>query len=89
MNAEQFTMWLHGFFELSGAEELSKTQVSIIKDHLDLLFCKETPDRSERLIEAIKKMRRSPITNNNEFPATTSSPWWGDNSVLNPRQVLC
>lgn len=49
MNPEKFTMWLHGFFEISGAEELTKTQVQIIKDHLNLCFDKQTPDRSKEL----------------------------------------
>lgn len=86
MNAEQFTMWLHGFFEISESEELSKKQVQIIKDHLDLLFCKETPDRSEILIETIEKMRETPMINSSEPGAYN---WLKYPYEAGPRQVLC
>lgn len=44
MNETEFTYWLQGFFELSNAEELTREQVKIIKDHLSLVFDKKTPD---------------------------------------------
>lgn len=40
------TFWLNGFFEITESEGLNERQVSIIKDHLKLVFQKETPDRS-------------------------------------------
>jgi len=43
MTSEQFTYWLNGYFELSGAEELNKDQVKIIKDHIKLVLTKVTP----------------------------------------------
>jgi hypothetical protein len=43
MKSESFTYWLNGFFELSGSNELNQGQVQIIKDHLALVFKKETP----------------------------------------------
>jgi hypothetical protein len=46
MNEREFVLWLHGFFEISEAKELSEKQVQIIKDHLNLFFKKQTPDRS-------------------------------------------
>jgi hypothetical protein len=46
MTTEQFTIWLQGFFELSEEKKLSEKQVTIIKDHLALVFEKVTPDRS-------------------------------------------
>ncbi len=46
MNQNEFCYWLQGFFELSGSSELNATQVRIIKDHLDLVFIKETPVRA-------------------------------------------
>jgi len=48
MNYEQFAIWLHGFLEISNAEEINKEQTQIIKDHLALLFDKKTPDRSKK-----------------------------------------
>lgn len=43
MTAESFCFWLQGYFELGG-ENLSPQQVQIIKDHLALVFKKETPN---------------------------------------------
>lgn len=46
MEPRDFTYWLKGFFEISGATELTEKQVLIIQDHLDLVFKKETPNRN-------------------------------------------
>jgi hypothetical protein len=45
MNAEQFCYWLKGSFELAGMTQIDQVQVQIIKDHLNLVFKKETPNR--------------------------------------------
>ena len=45
-NPELFCFWLKGFFELSNADTISDKQLQIIKDHLDLVFDKITPDRN-------------------------------------------
>lgn len=47
MTTEQFTYWLQGFLELSENKTINERQVKIIKDHLALVFKKETPDRTE------------------------------------------
>lgn len=44
MNSTEFTYQLQGFFELSESKELNEKQVQIIKDHLNLVFNKVTPD---------------------------------------------
>lgn len=46
MEATDFCYWLQGFFELSEGKKLTPKQVEIIKDHLQLVFNKVTPDRS-------------------------------------------
>jgi len=46
MTHEQFVVWLHGFFEISDAKTLNEKQTQVIKDHLDLFFDKQTPDRT-------------------------------------------
>jgi hypothetical protein len=46
MTPENFTYFLQGYFEISGATYLSETQTQIVKDYLDLVFKKDTPDRS-------------------------------------------
>ena len=45
MSPENLCFWLQGFLEISNddAQELSARQVQIIKDHLALVFKKETP----------------------------------------------
>lgn len=45
MSPESFTYWLQGYFEISDSNTLSPQQVQIIRDHLDLVFEKVTPDR--------------------------------------------
>ncbi len=58
MDSEQFVYWLHGFFEISDAKTLTETQVQIIKDHLDLVFNKVTPDRK---IFTPKEINNNPL----------------------------
>jgi hypothetical protein len=45
MTAEQFTYWLQGFMEINNPEILGVRETQIIKDHLKLVFDKQTPDR--------------------------------------------
>jgi len=42
MTTENFAYWLKGFVEINGTEP-NKEQWQIIKDHLELVFKKETP----------------------------------------------
>ena len=57
MTCEQFTYWLQGYFEISGTTYLSELQTQIVKDHLDLVFKKVTPDREyiDEIYENIRK----------------------------------
>jgi hypothetical protein len=43
MTSNDFCYWLNGFFELSNGTTLTDEQVNIIRDHLNLVFKKETP----------------------------------------------
>lgn len=45
MTPENFTYWLQGFFEVQNPSILGEVQTQIIKDHLALVFKKETPNR--------------------------------------------
>lgn len=45
MTESQFTWWLQGFVELNPNAMLTLTQWQIVKDHLALVFKKETPNR--------------------------------------------
>lgn len=42
MTTEQFTYWLQGYFELSGATSLNEEQVKVIKEHIVLVLKKQT-----------------------------------------------
>lgn len=61
MTTEQFAYWLKGFFEIENPQgPLDERKVKIIKDHLDLVFNKTTPDRDakitkESLIDFLRK----------------------------------
>lgn len=46
MTAEQFVYWLQGFMEVANPTQLTETQTRQIKDHLNLVFDKQTPDRT-------------------------------------------
>lgn len=46
MTPEQFTYWLQGFIEVENPKTLNLRQTKIIKDHLNLVFKKETPKRN-------------------------------------------
>jgi len=46
-NERDFCYWLQGYFELTNTTRLTDNQTEIIKDHLNLVFDKKTPDRKE------------------------------------------
>ena len=46
MTTKQFAYWLQGFFEINDPQTINKEQTQIIRDHLNLLFDKITPDRN-------------------------------------------
>lgn len=45
MNAQDFAYWLKGFVEMNPNAMVTGTQWQIVKDHLELVFKKETPNR--------------------------------------------
>ena len=49
MNERDFVYWLQGFLELrEGDDGLSERQVRIIRDHVELVFNKVTPERKAK-----------------------------------------
>ena len=98
MNYEQFAIWLHGFLEISNADEINKEQTQIIKDHLALLFEKKTPIRKEKkeedTLEHFKKLaeewekRRPKDTEYPKYPpyAPMPMPTYPD---FNPHKIIC
>ena len=49
MDSKNFAYWLKGYFEISDSKKLDEKQVQIIKDHLELVFNKVTPNRNEEV----------------------------------------
>lgn len=45
MSSESFVYWLQGYFEIADPKSLGEKEIQIIKDHLDLVLKKETPNR--------------------------------------------
>ena len=45
MTTEQFVYWLQGFMEINDPDRIGPKETQIIKDHLALVFKKETPTR--------------------------------------------
>lgn len=57
MTPEQFAYWLQGFSEINGTAPPTPEQWRIIKDHLQLVFKKETSLYDWQL-DIIKEMNR-------------------------------
>lgn len=49
MTPEQFVYWLQGYMEIQCPTFVDAGRTKIIKDHLALVFKKETPERSSEL----------------------------------------
>ena len=45
MTPENFCYWLQGYIELENPGKISAEKTQVIKDHLNLVFKKETPNR--------------------------------------------
>jgi hypothetical protein len=91
MTAEQFTYWLQGFMEINDPETLGVRETQIIKDHLKLVFDKQTPVRKQLLTDA-PTTYPGPLTNNPGItaPNTPHIPktWeWDPNNK--PYTVTC
>lgn len=51
MTPESFVYWLQGFLEVANPKKMDEKQIQIVKDHLGLVFKKETPDRNSKNID--------------------------------------
>jgi hypothetical protein len=76
MTTEQFVYWLQGFMEVANPKTLDESQTQVIKDHLKLLFDKQTPDRDSE--------KSNPIINipPNIWPNQIEPDWWGKNRII-------
>jgi hypothetical protein len=76
MTAEQFAYWLQGFMELTSMNHLSTTQFQIVKDHLALVFNKQTPDR-----------KVPNVSTNPTWSQPTIPQWQEPNIVIEPSKL--
>jgi len=79
MTPEQFTYWLQGFNEIREKEAVGLTEKEwdIIKDHLQTVFHKVTPERGT-------------VTNPTIYPSTNPYPYQPPQDPLGQAyQVIC
>jgi len=70
MTPENFCYWLQGVFEVSNPQEMNKTQLDVIKEHLQLVFTKVTThfvcdvniDR-DKILQDVKTLTKEEIDN--------------------------
>jgi hypothetical protein len=78
MTAEQFVYWLQGFIEITDPIKLNKKETQQIKNHLKLVFDKQTPEVSLPSIQHGDGFRINPyqITcdGNNNLPDLLTTP---------------
>lgn len=88
MDSQQFVYWLQGFMELQDPTELDSTQVEIIKDHLNLVLGKVTPDRRVFHVDV-----GGIDTEAQDFIKEWTRPLWGESvcsATTDPRTIsLC
>ncbi len=76
MTPENFVYWLQGFLEVGNPVTINKEQLRIIRDHLSLVFKKETPDRNQYTINDLDKMTEE------KFVPFERSPAYGNPIVF-------
>jgi len=80
MTAEQFVYWLQGFMEVADPARLGERETQMIKDHLKLVFDKQTPDRNITV----------PVTQPSAPTPTMPYPKWQEpHWQPNPYQITC
>jgi len=90
MTTEQFTYWLQGFMEVANPTTLDATQTQIIKDHLALVFDKQTPDRT--FIPPLAPMPTTPYPmwqEPNPFKVICETSPYTDNGENPMKQIYC
>ena len=81
MTTEQFVYWLQGYLEVENPECISLKQTQVIKDHLKLVFKKETPIRDSKTTSNI-------FTDNTTIVAPFPK-WQEPHTSPNPFTVTC
>ena len=71
MTPEQFAYWLQGYAEISGKQP-TESEWQVIKDHLQTVFNKVTPDRLARPLSAPQPCQ----------PGITIPPGWPPGTII-------
>lgn len=88
MDAISFVYWINGFFEITDLNEgegilLSNAQVKTIRDHIQLVLSKVTPDRGPVVNPPIKVI---PDNGTTPLPYTPYNPWtpytWPNDGIV-------
>lgn len=91
MKAQDFCYWLQGFVEMNPSAMLTLTQWQIVKDHLKLVFEKETPDRqpdSRRLPISVPTGPAKPIFDGGVLREGWPNPLKPDEPYSPPRPFM-
>lgn len=86
MDSEKFVYWLQGFVELNPNAMLTLTQWQIVKDHLALVFKKETPNRN--VGTPFPGYPRQPSDRVLDVPFT-KLPWQAPGTQWPPGTIIC
>lgn len=91
MTENQFVFWLQGFVELNPNAMLTLTQWQIVKDHLALVFKKETPNRT---VAPRQDQVDVPSERGQPFPGMLDTPfkqpaWMQPTTQWPPGTIIC
>jgi hypothetical protein len=90
MTAEQFVYWLQGYIEINDPVNITSRETQIIKDHLKLVFEKQTPNRLTTVPDTgiTNTPYPGPFTTNPCTVPNTTKTWEWDR-INNPFTVTC
>jgi hypothetical protein len=90
MTAEQFVYWLQGYLEIDNPDNIPLNQTKIIKDHLKLVFDKQTPDRTFTPPLAPMPITPYPTWQDpNPFKVTCETSPYTDSGENPMKQIYC
>jgi hypothetical protein len=90
MTAEQFVYWLQGYLEIDNPDNIPLNQTKIIKDHLKLVFDKQTPDRTFTTPLAPMPITPYPTWQEpNPFKVICETPPYTDSGENPMKQIYC
>lgn len=87
MEAIAFCYWLQGFMEMQDPKELNCVQTQMIKDHLNLVFDKVTPNLNS-MPEGFKKLEIKPDSKRKKITLKSSDKLIPERRNSNHRSLL-